>query len=124
MFPCSLEKIGVSPLFSKNKLRCSVKFTLVKFPCSQKSHGNFRACADNFLPCSVSNFALSEKRKYEKYPLFLTFNKSAFSNFALCIPLYYIVIGFVDEEFAACALKIYITAEWVRNFCKVITFIQ
>ena len=36
MFPCSLEKIGVFPLFPKNKLRCSLKFTFIKFPCSQK----------------------------------------------------------------------------------------
>ena len=36
MFPCSLEKIRVSPLFPKNKLRCSLEFTLIKFPCSQK----------------------------------------------------------------------------------------
>ena len=36
MFPCSLEKIGVFSLFPKNKLRCSLKFTFIKFPCSQK----------------------------------------------------------------------------------------
>ena len=36
MFPCSLEKIGVFALFPKNKLRCSLKFTFIKFPCSQK----------------------------------------------------------------------------------------
>ena len=41
MFPCSLEKIGVSPLFTKNKLRCSLKLTLVKFPCSQKFYCMF-----------------------------------------------------------------------------------
>ena len=41
MFPCSLEKIGVSPLFPKNKLIFSLKFTLVKFPCSQKFYCMF-----------------------------------------------------------------------------------
>ena len=41
MFPCSLEKIGDSPLFPKNKLRCSLKFTLVKFPCSRKFYCMF-----------------------------------------------------------------------------------
>ena len=41
IFPCSLEKIGVSPLFPKNKLRCSLKFTRVTFPCSQKFYCMF-----------------------------------------------------------------------------------
>ena len=41
MFPCSPEKIGGSPLFPKNKIRCSLKFTLVKFPCSQKFYCMF-----------------------------------------------------------------------------------
>ena len=36
MLPCSLGKIGVSSLFPKDKLTCSLKFTYVKLPCSQK----------------------------------------------------------------------------------------
>ena len=41
MFPCSLWKFTVVPLFLKNKLRCSPKFTFTEFPCSQKFRSMF-----------------------------------------------------------------------------------
>ena len=41
MFPCSLEKIGVSPLFPKNKLRCSLNSLLSGSPVP----GNSTACS-------------------------------------------------------------------------------
>ena len=36
MFPCSLQKIAISPLFPKNKFWCSPKFIFTEFPCSLK----------------------------------------------------------------------------------------
>jgi len=41
MFPCSVWKFIVVPLFLKNKLRCSPKFTFTEFPCSQKFRSMF-----------------------------------------------------------------------------------
>ena len=58
----------------------------------------------------VSNFAL-EERKIKKNFLLL----EQISIKKNC-PLYYIVIVIVDGQFAANALKIYITAERLRNW--------
>jgi len=41
MFLCSLWQFTVVPLFLKNKLRCSPKFTFTEFPCSQKFRSMF-----------------------------------------------------------------------------------
>ena len=56
MFPCSLEKTGVSPLFPKNKFTCSLKFTLAKFPCSQKYYLMFPTIPIIFQFLIVSYF--------------------------------------------------------------------
>ena len=48
MFPCSLKKLECLLLFPKNKLRCSLKFTLVKFSCSRNSV----ACSLDTQKCS------------------------------------------------------------------------
>jgi len=44
MFPCSLWKFTVVPLFLKNKLRCSPKFTFTEFPVPRNS-----------APCSLDH---------------------------------------------------------------------
>ena len=55
-FPCSLEKIGVSPLFPKNKFRRSLKYPLAKFPCSQKYYLMFPTIPIIFQFLTVSYF--------------------------------------------------------------------
>ena len=56
IFPCSLEKIGISPLFPKNKFRRSLKYPLAKFPCSQKYYLMFPTIPIIFQFLTVSYF--------------------------------------------------------------------
>ena len=52
MFPCSLWKFTVVPLFLKKKLRCSQKLTFTEFPCSQEFRSIFPWSPKSTLLCS------------------------------------------------------------------------
>ena len=54
MFPCSLWKFTVVPLFLKCKLRCSPKFTFTEFHCSQKFRSMFPRSPKIFLTVSYN----------------------------------------------------------------------
>ena len=56
VFPCSLWKFTVVPLFLKNKLRCSPKFTSTEFPCSQKFRSMFPWSPKIFLTVPYNSF--------------------------------------------------------------------
>ena len=124
MFPCSLWKFTVFPLFLKNKLRCFPQFTFTEFSCSQKFRSIFPRSPKNIPHYSLrflSYFIFSrlvifigfnekwEKLKYfanilsSERPFSVLHVKKAFSNHMheINVPLFPII----TQQFP-CSLKV------------------